>query len=111
MVNAITARDQAMRWVAKWVESDNQLSSPSVGSNVASLPPAFGVWRIGGTGERSAAVLSHQIARPCLCDSTSSGCAAMYSRMNLVSSDSYITVSLWEPRGGFPARCSWPPGG
>src|SRR5205823_4122022 len=64
------------------------------GAKMCSLPPALGAWRIDGVGERSSGLLSHQMARPSFCDSISSGCCARNSRMNLVSSDSYMVLSL-----------------
>src|SRR5258706_572418 len=73
-------------------------SAPPAGSKVCSLPPALGAWRIDGTGERSSGFLSHQVARPLRCDSTSSGCSARNCRMNLVMSDSYMSAfSQWNP--------------
>src|SRR5437879_266920 len=80
----------------------NVYSAPPVGSNVCSLPPAFGAWRMDGTGERSSGVLSHQVARPLRCDSTSSGCSTRDCLMNLVMSDSYISAFFqWNPLAVF----------
>src|SRR5690349_6197708 len=67
-----------------------------IGAKMCSLPPVRGAWRIEGAGERSSGLLSHQMARPCFCDSSSSGCCERNSRMNLVRSDSYIVLSLVE---------------
>src|SRR2546423_15555448 len=75
----------------------NVYSAPppeGTGAKMCSSPPAFGAWRIEGTGERSSGRLSHQIARPFLCDSTSSGCSARYLRMNFLMSDSYTSALL-----------------